>query len=198
MGRIITLFKFLMSLTFFILLIMKIFYQKTIIDNITIILAILMFAPWIIQYIKTLEVSGLGKVEFFDKEKKKEIEQKVGAVTSSSTNSKDPTTYNFYNLRYEDPKLALAALRIEIEDKLRSIAAKEGIETKNAGLNQITDLLNSNQLLTHTEIEIIKDLTTVLNKAVNSQLKNYKNESFQWIIDVGIKLIDSLDEKCQK
>jgi hypothetical protein len=185
-----------MSLTFLLLLMIKLFYKEITIDNITILLALLIFVPWFIQYVKTLEISGLGKVEFVNKEKKAELERKAKSVGSSVSTETDPTKHIFYNLRYEDPKLALAALRVEIEDKLHSIADKEGLDTGQAGINQLADTLSKNKLLSNNQLDVITDLTTVLNKAVHSQLKTYKKDSLEWIIDIGLKLINSLEEKC--
>ena len=69
-------FKIITSLVFIAVFIARIVKPEWNIDTTSIILLILAFVPWFIQYIKTLEISGLGKVELVGKEQKKEIDKK--------------------------------------------------------------------------------------------------------------------------
>ena len=60
--------KVAFSIVFAILTILKMFFKLEI-DNITIILVLLIFLPWIIQEIKEIELTGIGKFKLQDKEK---------------------------------------------------------------------------------------------------------------------------------
>ena len=76
-------FKIITSLVFITVFIARIVKPEWNIDTTSIILLILAFVPWFIQYIKTLEISGLGKVELVGKEQKKEIDKKASEAGNS-------------------------------------------------------------------------------------------------------------------
>lgn len=189
-------FKILMSLVFSMLLVLELFCSKVEINTTTIILTILVFLPWIIQYIKTLEINGVGKVELVDKETKKELESKAKGVGNDSMVNEDYQKYSFYRLKDDDTKLAMAALRIEIENKLRLLAVKNQLNVNQVGIRQLANQLYKMECLDGNEMMIIQDLSNVLNKAVHSQLDDYS--SYGWIFDIGIKLVQSLEEKAKK
>ena len=66
-------FKIITSLVFIAVFIARIVKPEWNIDTTSIILLILAFVPWFIQYIKALEISGLGKVELLAKSRKKKL-----------------------------------------------------------------------------------------------------------------------------
>ena len=116
----------------------------------------------------------------------------AGILKSDAT---DNEKYTFYGLRYNDPKLALAGLRIEIESTLRRIAEANQLDTSRTGIGQMAKVLSQHQLINDNERAIIFDLIGILNKAVHSQLKEYESESFDWVFDLGLSLLKSLNAK---
>lgn len=192
-------FKIIVSLAFMAVFFARIFKPEWNIDSTSIILLTLAFVPWFMQYIKTLEINGIGKVELIGKAEKEKIEKKAAdaGMIKSEQNKKeiDASKYSFYNLRYTDAKLALAGLRIEIENTLRKIAQNNGMDVSYAGLGKMTDILSKHQLITNNERAIIYDITGILNKAVHSQLKEYQMESIDWVFDMGLDILESLNEK---
>lgn len=190
-----TVFKIITSLVFIAVFIVRIIKPEWNIDTISIILLILAFAPWFIQYIKTLEISGIGKVELVGKDHKKEIDKIASEAGILKSDAADNEKYTFYGLRYSDPILALAGLRIEIESTLRRIAEANQLDTSRTGIGQMTKALSKHQLINDNERAIIFDLIGILNKAVHSQLKEYESESFDWVFDLGLSLLKSLNAK---
>lgn len=188
-------FKIITSLVFIAVFIARIVKPEWNIDTTSIILLILAFVPWFIQYIKTLEISGLGKVELVGKEQKKEIDKKASEAGILKSETADNEQYTFYGLRYSDPKLALAGLRIEIESVLRKIAEANQLDASRTGIWQMTKVLSQHQLINDNERAIIFDLVGILNKAVHNQLKEYESESFDWVFDLGLDLLKSLNAK---
>lgn len=186
-------FKILMSITFLILLVVKMFCSTIEVDTTTIILAILIFLPWIIQYIKSLEINGIGKLELVDNQTKEELVANAKNVGTDKVSSDDYQRYSFYRLKDDDTKLAMAALRIEIENQLRIIADNYQVNTNKIGLYKLAKELYLRERLDRNEMMIIQDLSNVLNKAVHSQLNEYS--SYEWIFDIGLKLVRSLEEK---
>ena len=191
------LFKIAMSSVFFIVFIVRTIYPELNIDNTSVMLLILIIVPWFIQYIKSLEINGIGKVELVDKKQKKEMEKKAtdAGLLKSTRKSNENIKYSFYNLRYEDPKLALAGLRIELENSLRKIAESYSIDVSHSGIAKMTNILNQHQLINNDEQSIIYDIIGILNKAVHSQLTEYESETFDWIFDLGFNLLELLNNK---
>lgn len=190
-------FKIIMSVLFAAVFIIRIVKPDWNIDTTSIVLLILAAVPWFIQYIKSLEISGIGKVELIGKEQKKEMEKKAadaGFLNIKSTVD-ESTRYSFYNLRYEDPKLALAGLRIEIENSLRRIAENNALDVLHSGIGKMTNILSQHQLINDNERAIIYDITGILNKAVHSQLAEYESETFDWVFDLGLNILKSLNQK---
>ena len=155
-------FKIITSLVFIAVFIARIVKPEWNIDTTSIILLILAFVPWFIQYIKTLEISGLGKVELVGKEQKKEIDKKASEAGILKSETADNEQYTFYGLRYSDPKLALAGLRIEIESVLRKIAEANQLDTSRTGIGQMAKVLSQHQLINDNERAIIFDLVARL------------------------------------
>ena len=60
----------------FIYFFIKIVKPELNIDTNSIIVLILAIIPWIYKNIKSLEISGLGKIEFINEKQKKKIEKK--------------------------------------------------------------------------------------------------------------------------
>ena len=91
--------------------------------------------------------------------------------------------------------MALAGLRIEIESVLRKIAEANQLDTSRTGIGQMAKVLSQHQLINDNERAIIFDLVGILNKAVHNQLKEYESESFDWVFDLGLDLLKSLNAK---
>lgn len=198
-GETTMIFKIIASIVFTGLFVARIVNPDLKIDTTSIILLVLAFVPWFVQYIKSLEINGIGKVELIAKEQKDDLEQKAeeSGILSQQRNT-NGSTYPFNNLRYEDPKLALAALRIDIENSLRKIAESHKLDTSSSGLVKMTKMLIKNECISSGEATLIYDISGILNRAVHSQLKEYESESFDWVFDLGVKLVDSLNDRVKE
>lgn len=51
------------------------------------------------------------------------------------------------------------------------------------------------EIIDNNEYAIIRDIIGILNKAVHSRLNEYDVKSYNYIIDVGCKLLSSLNNK---
>lgn len=183
-------FKIIFSLIFTILVIIYTFIPSIKIDSTTIILVLMIFVPWIIKYLKSLELNGIGKVELITKEEKSLLDTKMEEIKFVNTND----IKNKY-LNMEDPKLSLASLRIDIEERLNKIAEKSNINKHPMGINKLANVLYEKTLIDNNEFMILKDIIGILNKAVHSKLDDYDIQSYNYIIEIGVKLIGSLDNK---
>lgn len=194
---IVGIFKLVVSAIFIGLFMVRIKYPQLKIDAISIILIILAMFPWYSKNIKALELNGIGKVELVSDKEKEELEEKVAKVgISKNVKKENPAElYSFYNIRYTDPKLALAGLRIEIEKELQRIAEKSEINSSYMGVGKLTEELSKYGLITNNEYALIRDIIGVLNKAVHNKLENYRGTDVDWVFELGIDVLESLKQR---
>jgi len=105
--------KILTSLAFIAIFFVRLFKPDINIDTTSIVLLLLALAPWFIQYIKALEINGIGKVELINTTKKKEIERKAenAGIQDFTSNDQSNSQYTFYNLRYIDHQTSVGRFK---------------------------------------------------------------------------------------
>lgn len=159
------------------------------IDATTVALLAIAMIPWLGSVFRSIEVSGIGKVEYRDLE---EARQKASRVGLLKTDAPLKESLRFASLAEEDPNLALASLRIEIEKRLRTIAETHGVETKRMGIGQLLRGLSTAGAISNEQRSVLGDLMGTLNMAVHGA--DVSRQSAEWAIDVGPRLLASLDE----
>jgi hypothetical protein len=92
------------------------------IDAITVTLLIAAVLPWLGPLFKSLELPGGWKVEFQDLQRTAERAEQVGLLAPPLAAPAAAPEYPFQRIADEDPNLALAGLRIEIEKRLVHLA----------------------------------------------------------------------------
>ncbi len=184
-------FKLIFSLTFFVMTIIYTFFKNIKIDATTIVLVLMIFLPWIVKYLKSLELNGIGKIELISEEERQRLNEKVNKIENNNNSIEIEEKY----LSFDDMKLSLAALRIDIEEKLQKIAQKNQLNANRYGIMKLASLLYDHGCINNSEYMIIKDIIGILNKAVHSRLEDYDLKSYNSIIKIASKLISSLDEK---
>jgi hypothetical protein len=118
------------------------------IDAITVTLLLVSVLPWLAPLFKTVELPGGVKVEFAELEKAQRDAQSAGILAGPST---DRQVEAFPHLiQTDDPNLALAGLRIELERRLSKIAERNGIPAKQRGVSLLIRDLQAHNLLTRT------------------------------------------------
>ena len=177
-------FKLIFSLTFFVMVVIYTFFKNIKIDTTTIVLVLMIFLPWIVKYLKSLELNGIGKIELISEEERQRLNEKVNKIENNNNSIEIEEKY----LNFDDMKLSLAALRIDIEEKLQKIAQKNQLNANRYGIMKLSSLLYDHRC-------IIKEIIGILNKAVHSRLDDYDLKSYNSIIKIASKLISSLDEK---
>lgn len=157
----------------------------------TVMLFLLAFAvfPWLAPIISSVEVPGL-KIEFKDLEAAKKEAKEVGLL--AYPNAID--TVLFPAFVQNDPNLALAGLRIAIEDHLRKLVSKSS-QAEEKTLSQILDRLRVMKVLSDAEYNVLTRIIWLLDQAVHGA--EVDSSSVQWAKDVGPLLIQALDKKSQ-
>lgn len=166
-------------------------WPKLSIDAITLILLVMAAIPWVAPIFKSLEFPGGMKVEFQQLQNAAARAEDAGLL-SPPPEDIPPVEYTFERIAAEDPNLALAGLRIEIEKRLVALAEKNGVEVRSRGLSQLLRVLGERKILGQEERSVLADLTGLLNSAVHGA--SVDRRTADWAIEVGPRLLRALDE----
>lgn len=165
------------------------------IDAITVTLIFIALVPWLAPLFKSLELPGGWKIEFQDLERARTKADKAGLLTAAHRNESE-RQYSFQLVAQEDPKLALAGLRIEIEKRLNEIAESNGINTGKASVGRLLRILGERELLSQEQRSVLSDMVGLLNAAVHGG--EIDNRAAEWALDVGPRLVSALEIKIKK
>jgi len=164
------------------------------IDGITVTLLAIAAIPWLTPLFKSLELPGGIKVEFQELVaimKKAEVAGLISTTQVQGGASRH--VYAFEAVAGNDPNLALAGLRIEIESRLRELAQRKGIPSATKSIRQLTQDLIAVGVLGREEVSAINDLLPLLNRAVHGATVDER--ASQWALDFGPKILSALEER---
>lgn len=164
------------------------------IDTITLTLLLVAVVPWLAQVFKSLEFPGGWKIEF--QQELQKAKMRADEVGLLSGKIKSETPYSFQIVADEDPNLALAGLRIEIEKRLSQIAESYQIDSSRSSAGRLLIILGQKNLLSHQEQSVLSDMMGLLNRAVHGI--KIDSRAADWAMDVGPRLLASLDEKIKQ
>lgn len=157
-------------------------------------LIVVALSPFFLKFIDMLELPGGWKVKFRDKlDHVTERAQEAGLLGEPP---QGPTYYRVYN---DDPTLALAGLRIEIErrvDQLVQLALMPNALPQKSSLYAKMRVLADSNILSREEFETLRDLMPLLNSAVHNQ--SYTRDAADWAMLSGPLLIAGLDNKIER
>lgn len=129
------------------------FVEGFTVDSITIVLLAIAIFPWLLPYLKSLELPGGLKIEL------KDVKEAIDKVTSSDEQSVDTAPQNI------DPQLALVALRIDIEKLIRS--HQTDIGNKNGSLSIRVQVLANEGVLSREVAQGILKIIELGNAAAH-------------------------------
>lgn len=170
------------------------FFPEFKIDGITLVLLIVALVPWFALLFKSLEFPGGWKVEFRDFLKVQDEARKVGLLASEEK-VEWAQRYSFQLVSEEDPNLALAGLRIEIEKRLIQLAGLEGDKHRKEGVRQLLKILSQQGILTTQERSVLAELISLLNSAVHGA--TIDKRAAEWAMEVGPRILQALDDKIE-
>ena len=170
------------------------------IDTITLALIVVAIIPWLAPLFKSLELPGGWKFEFQDALQRAENKvSEAGLIKPPKERVLEESgeSYQYFQrLAEEDPNLALAGLRIEIEKRLVKLGRSKGINQKHIGMRNLLQTLASMGVLTQTESIALMELLQVLNRAVHGE--EIDTNTANWAIDVGNGILETLDDLINK
>jgi len=183
--------KHLISFVAIGLIMLHILFPEINIDSISVSLLVVALLPWLGSILKSLEIPGL-KIEYRELEKKTEEARKSGLL-KLDFQQKDALKYSFQLIEDNDPNLALAGLRIELERKLNQIAKANNIQTYKTSIRNLIFKLREHEILSNNEINVLFDIIGLLNAAVHGA--KVEPQSYSWAMEIGPQLLNSLEVK---
>lgn len=162
------------------------------IDAITLTLLAAAAIPWLLPILKSLELPGGVKVEFQELRAAGERAAEAGLL-DDSPDSPATHDYSFQLVADEDPNLALAGLRIEIERRLARLAETTGKGGHKIGVGRSIRLLGNEGVISPEQGSGLADMVGLLNSAVHGA--KVDRQSANWALDVGPRLLATLDRR---
>ena len=160
------------------------------IDTTSVLLLAVAAAALVLPYVKYLKLPG-AEVWFEDFAKVAERARAVGLVEAGDAPRRQRPGWE--NVAEDDPRLAMAGLRIELERALRKLAGPLGPETSKVSVRGLIELLAGAQALSAEQASVLRDLTAQLNKAVHGV--DLPQEAATWAVSVGRGILSALETK---
>jgi hypothetical protein len=162
------------------------------IDVVTLTLLIAAIVPWLLPLFKSLEFPGGWKVEFQERLEAAAARAEEAGLLSKEIEQPKPS-YSFELVENEDPVLALAGLRIEIEKRLTELTELTGGAPRFRGMGGLLRHLGQKDVFSREEQSVLADLTGLLNSAVHGA--RVPEQSAAWALQVGRELLAQLDRR---
>jgi len=104
--------------------------------------------------------------------------------------------FSFQLMADEDPGIALAGLRIEIEKRLVDLARRHSLSFPRSGVGRLLAPLKDRGLLSAEEASVLADMVGLLNSAAHGRDVDHKVA--KWAMDAGPRLLVALDRRLGK
>lgn len=163
------------------------------IDAVTVTLLLAAMVPWLAPLFKRLKLPGGWEFEFQELQQTKERAEKAGLLSAAPPALTPPQQYSFQLVADEDPNLALAGLRIEIERRLVQLGETNGIDRSRRSAGALLRLLADREILTYEQQSVLSDMLGMLNQAVHGA--TVPRDAADWAMQVGPQLLRTLDER---
>jgi len=160
-------------------------------DGPTLFLIAVAVVPWLGHILKSLEFPGGFKFEFREMQEVKKRAEEAGLLRDEPMPRQEEAA--FLSVANRDPNLALAGLRIEVENRLRDIAREKDIQANNLGVGPLLGRLRQAQIISLPEASVLADILPLLNQAVHGA--KVTPEAVAWAMDIGPKVLVALDER---
>lgn len=170
---------------------------KISLDFTTLVLLSIFALAWIIPMLK-LEIPSNLKMQFHDLEKITGSLENVGLLNSKEESSEHENMNAdnpWHIMTNADSNLALATFRIELEKKLRQLAAENNISFQDMDAKELCRQLRDKGVITRDENVVLIDLIDILTSSMRMEHAESTDKILQWVMKVGPKLLLTLDAK---
>ena len=181
----------LLSLTAVAAAVAHAFFPDVKIDNVTAFLLLIAVAPWLGVFFKSLELPGGIKIEYHDLKAVEAKARNVGLISENEVLPSPEEQSLYQRIALEDPNLALAALRIEIEKELVALGQRHNYSARRRlPIPVIAQELTNAKVLPEGATSVLADLLPLLNRAVHGA--SVDHESLRWALTTGAEILASL------
>jgi len=162
------------------------------IDGITLTLIVIAVVPWLAPLFKSMEFPGGWKIEFRDLAKVQERAERADLLAPATAIDIE-AEYPFQIVAEDDPNLALAGLRIEIEKRLRRLAQSANIPIYRSSVSKLMRLLYQKGILSQEAYGVLADMIGLLNEAVHGA--EVDRRALDWAMEIGPRILKALDAR---
>ena len=183
--------KYIISIIALLLIFVHIIWPQAAIDGITLGLIVIAIIPWLAPLFKSLQLPGGVKIEYQDLEKTEKQIKDAGLLPKKPAKK----AYDFVPSPSDDPTIALAWLRIEIEKRLRKLIQERKL-SEEKGSKRNLYVLYKNDVLSDEERQALSDLVEILSQAIHGV--PVEQSAADWAIEIGPMVLKALDNKLKK
>lgn len=183
--------QILISLAAISLIVAHIISPSLAIDGVTLGLIVVAIIPWLAPLFKSLQLPGGVKIEYQDLEKTEKQIKDAGLLPKIASQK----SFDFVPSPNDDPTIALAWLRIEIEKRLRDLVKKNKMSDEKKLIRNLIALYE-NGVFNEEEKTALLDLVQILSSAIHGVPVD--QSAADWAIEVGPHLLKGLDNKLKK
>jgi hypothetical protein len=165
------------------------------IDAITLGLLIVAVLPWLAELIESAKFPGGWEVKFRNVQS---AAQKVLQEAPAAAATAEPDLIGFERGPFQfwtDPNIALVALRIEIEKRIREIARRAGISDDRSML-RLFNRLRERGVLQQSALNGLQELVAAGNQAAHGA--RVEPNVAAWALDYGPQVIAVLDARLKE
>jgi len=196
-----TFLKTIASLVALGILLLHQFHPRVDIDAISLSLVVLIVLPWLLKYVKSIDVGGVK----IDLERLMSATDKIDLSATPKTASlllkgypptvrvgpADETLEALRAISATHPNLVLVEFRVQIELRIRRLARAKKILNERVPLNRLIRALISTEVIDPRTGSGILEIVALGNQAAHNA--DVSEEAANWVLDVGPEIISQLD-----
>ena len=194
--------QILITVTMLFLAGMHVLFPDLKIDSATLILLVLAVIPWLLPIVKSVELPGGFKIELQDV---KAATQKVtksavnmcgrisvrSAMTGRLTVLPSDSVETLKSVGERDPGLAMVGFRIELEKRLRRLAAQEGFRHEGQSLHSLLHEMCAKDILPKEFTEGLSELIALGNQAAHGA--EVSPDAAEWLFETAPGILKAID-----
>ncbi|MDE0030315.1 MAG: DUF4145 domain-containing protein [Deltaproteobacteria bacterium] len=158
------------------------------IDVISIGLFILALVPWLTSIVESMKFPGGWEIKLRD------LAEAGKKVTDANPITESVKLPKFMSVTDQDPNLALVALRIEVEHRLRALAEKYSIPSQRS-LSRLFHELRKREVFDHAAFSGLHEIIMAGNQAAHGA--TVEPTLADWAFSNGSAILSSLDAKLE-
>ena len=190
----------------FVLICLHLIFPKWAIDSITVTLLVLIVVAWVLPWVKSLKIPGGTEIEMREMVQYAEESlanadlPRISGPSSNLTTSVDgqsesnPLLQQFFE---QDPNLALAGLRIEIEKRLMTLGKRRNMNFSSlTGISKMIRILRERKIFDPELAISLSKIVSVGNAAIHGA--QVDPNVAKRALGVGEELLKALDDLIQQ